>query len=427
MGKSRLAREFLSRHSDRSLGLVARGYPLGATTPFSLWTEALERHLRTLDDQALVRLCGRHGRDLAPLFPSVQAAHPWPPTGVAFRLGVFEALTALVEELGRQRPLVIVFDDMHLADPSSWDALSYMVHNAAAARALFLLGARPGELDQEPVGSEAVLALEQEDLLRRWTLGPLDRTELLQLAQETVPADKAPPSEALLDWLEERSRGTPLFALGLLHGLIDAGGDLSAPQLDAVPKQLSERVVGRLRRLDRCAREVLDLFAVLGRRLEAAEIMQHADCSLDELVPRLEELLQARLISEEESGRAVSYEVIHPLVQETIYQGLSAARRRMLHRQLARGLLSAGRLGEAAEHFARSAGPGDAEAIEALRAAIVEAEAREAYREALAIVAALVEIIPSGDQRWLQVLEALSGEAEWVVDHRADADASTLR
>ena len=35
----------------------------------------------------------------------------------------------------------------------------------------------------------------------------------------------------------------------------------------------------------------------------------------------------------------------------------------------------------------------------------------------------MVELLPAGDERWLDVLEALSWQADWVVDHRADSNA----
>ena len=83
----------------------------------------------------------------------------------------------------------------------------------------------------------------------------------------------------------------------------------------------------------------------------------------------------------------------------------------------------AGRTGEAARHFARSADVGDADAIAALREAVRLAEDREAYREALELLGELVELLPAGDPGWLEVVDALSWGAEWVVDHRADAHA----
>ena len=55
---------------------------------------------------------------------------------------------------------------------------------------------------------------------------------------------------------------------------------------------------------------------------------------------------------------------------EAIYQGISAGRRRRLHREVGRRLLAAGRLGEAAPHFVAAADPGDDEAVGVLRDAV---------------------------------------------------------
>ena len=137
----------------------------------------------------------------------------------------------------------------------------------------------------------------------------------------------------------------------------------------------------------------------------------------------LEPLVRSQFVTEAQHGRELSYELAHPLLQEAIYQRISEVRRRALHRLAGRALLAAARLGEAAPHFARSAEVGDDEAIGTLCDAVRQAEERGAYHEALLILDTLVELVPAGDERWLDVLEALSWQAEWVVDHRADSHA----
>jgi DNA-binding CsgD family transcriptional regulator len=58
--------------------------------------------------------------------------------------------------------------------------------------------------------------------------------------------------------------------------------------------------------------------------------------------------------------------------------------------------------------------------VEALCRAVHQAEARQAYREALIILASLADVLPANDERWLGVLDGLVLEADWIVDHRAD-------
>src|SRR6266508_6332252 len=73
IGKTRLAREFLSGRRSRAIVMQARGYALGGTVSFGVWSEALERHLRGLDPDQLSQVCGGFLDDLAVLIRSVAA------------------------------------------------------------------------------------------------------------------------------------------------------------------------------------------------------------------------------------------------------------------------------------------------------------------------------------------------------------------
>lgn len=196
-----------------------------------------------------------------------------------------------------------------------------------------------------------------------------------------------------------------------MRALLEKGGDLSAPALERLPETLSERVAGRLSHLDSAAAGVLELLAVLGRRAELRSLVAVSGESPDALGEILDQLVRSRFVAEEERGLQLVYEISHPLVQEAVYDGIGAARRRRLHRQVGQALVSGGRLGEAAPHFVRSAEPGDVEAVKVLRDAIHQAEQREAYLESLSILAALADLLPAGDPRWADVADALKTEA----------------
>jgi DNA-binding CsgD family transcriptional regulator len=419
IGKTRLAREFLSRRQAGVVGLAARAHSLSETASFGVWSEALESHLRELPPTEITELCGGFLDDLAALLRSVAAVH-----GSAdhepSRLRLLEGFAVVLSNLARRKPVVVFLDDAHLADVSSWEALGYFASAIGKARVLVVASARPAELVENAAAMQILLKLEQDGALRRLELPPLDSVALAELAGATI--NDLPPS-ALVEWLAERSRGNPLFALSLLQALRDEGADLSAPELRSLPEALTERVAVRVRNLDEAAIATVEALAVIGRRVDFRDCVELTELPADRLALVLERLVRARLVSEQERSHELTYELAHPLIEEAIYQRIGAARRRGLHRRIGRTLLTAGRLGEAAPHFARSAEVGDDEAIAALRNAVRQAEDRGAYREALTILDALVEIVPAGDARWLDVLKALSWEAEWVVDHRADAHA----
>jgi DNA-binding CsgD family transcriptional regulator len=419
MGKTRLAAEALEDRRRASIELSARAHPLGDTASFGLWVEALERHLRTLGKQEVARLCGGFLDDLASLLRSVAVVRGTAPDREPPRPRLLEGLAVLLANLAEQAPVVVVLDDVHLADASSWDALHYLAGSLSTERILVVASARPGELADHPVAQRVLLDLEQIGALRRVEIGPLPAEAVRELTEEVIGTAAEPE---LLDWLGSRAQGNPLFVLGLLQALVEEGGDLARPALRSLPEGLAERVRVRMRRLDDRQREIIDILAVAGGRVELGDVVVLCDRPLEELGPALQDLVRSRFVAEARRGRTFSYEISHPLVQETVYEGIVGARRVVLHRQVGRVLLTMGRLGEAAPHFARSAEVGDPEALAVLSDALHQAEERGAYGEGLRILSALVELLPAGDRRWVEVANAFSGRAEWVFDHRADAD-----
>lgn len=180
----------------------------------------------------------------------------------------------------------------------------------------------------------------------------------------------------------------------------------------------------RLADLDPAAVETVEVLAAVGRAIELGELAGLVGQPPEELERILSRLARSRLVLEEDRGRELLYESGHPLVAEAIYQNIGGLRRRRLHRAIARSLHVQGRLSEAASHFARSGEVGDPEAIEVLRDAVRQAEEREAYRESLTIQGALVALLPTGDERWIEVADAIAWDAEWVVDRRAGVHAA---
>jgi DNA-binding CsgD family transcriptional regulator len=421
VGKTRLAAELLSRLPSEVHGLSARAYPLGDTASFGLWAEGLERHLRELPVGEVARLCGGSLVDLAGLLHSAAAVVGSTPEREPPRFRLLEGLAAVLANLAQRAPVVVFLDDVHLADASSWEALGYLARNIASIPVLVVAAARPVELAGHEAATQVLLALDQEGFLGRLDLGPLPAGALRELAGDALRRE---PPAALVGWLAERSRGNALFALGLLRALEEEGADMSAPRLRHMPEALSERVALRVKALDDSARSTIETLAVLGRRVDLSELATLTLQPLERLGPVLEGLVGTRLVTEEERGRQLTYEITHPLVADGVYQAIGGARRRGLHRHAGRALLAAGHPGEAASHFARSAEPGDDEAIAALCEALRQSEERGAYPEALTVLGSLVELVPEGDPRWLEVLDAMARQPQWVVDHRADAHAA---
>ena len=409
VGKTRLASEFLARNRGRCVTLSARGSRLADTASFGLWVEALERRLRDSERAEVLRLCEGAIDELADLLRSVAAARGGVPEQHPPRTRLLEAITFLVGNLARDAPVLVLLDDAQLADTSSWHALNHLARNLEERPVLIIVAGRRAELAADVLAADVLLALEQDGRLSRLTLTPLGADGVRELAAAVLGRE---PPRGLIDWLRGRALGNPLFVIGLLQGLL-AQGDLSSPALDAIPTSLGDAIASQVRALDQRERGIVELLAVTSRAVEVRDLPGVEAATL-------ETLARSGLVIEAERGRALALEIAHPLIQDAIYERIGALRRRELHRHVGRQLLRAGRLGDAAPHFAHSADPGDWEAIGALRAAMRQAERRASYQEAMTILDALVELLPTGDARWADVLDDMAWRAEWVVDHRAD-------
>jgi len=418
-GKSRLGRELLKRHREVT-GLTAQGYPLAASAAFGLWTEAVDPFLQSLPDGEVVDLCEGLLDDLASLFRRVALIRGALPERDPPLPRLLQGLAGLLGNVARRTPLAVLLDDVHFADPSSWEALRYFARHLDDARLLVVATTRPAELSTHDIAAQVLFELEQDELLSRVDVGPLGRAGLAELAEAVIGH---PPPGPLVDWIDERSQGNPLFAIGLLRALIEEQGDLAQPHLHRLPEGLTERVTSELRRFEEPEREILELLAVVGRPVSFGDVAALSGSELDDVGPILSDLTNSGIVIEEERGTELSYEVHHPLVRDVIYQATGGARRRVLHRRAARSLQQGGHLPEAALHFARSAERGDSEAVEVLLDAMRQAERREAYREALELQAELVELLPADDARWLEVLDAMYERAEWLIDHRSETNA----
>ncbi|HEV7685348.1 MAG TPA: ATP-binding protein, partial [Acidimicrobiia bacterium] len=203
MGKTRLAAEALEDRRRASIELSARAHPLGDTASFGLWVEALERHLRTLPKQEVARLCGGLLDDLASLLRSVAVVRGAVPDREPPRPRLLEGLAVLLANLAEQAPVVVVLDDVHLADASSWDTLHYLAGSLSTERILVVASARPGELAEHPVAQRVLLDLEQIGALHRVEIGPLPADAVRELTEEVIGAVAEPE---LIDWLGSRAQ-----------------------------------------------------------------------------------------------------------------------------------------------------------------------------------------------------------------------------
>src|SRR5689334_6482953 len=133
IGKSRLVNELAEQHRDSAVVVGARAFELGMTYSLALWIEAFERLLGPAPADEVRRLCGSSVRDLALMLRSARRALGSAPVGPEPEPDhepdperLLQALTELVDNVSADSPVIVVLDDIHNADASSWQALYHL-------------------------------------------------------------------------------------------------------------------------------------------------------------------------------------------------------------------------------------------------------------------------------------------------------------
>jgi hypothetical protein len=161
VGKTRLAAELLSAAPSDVTGLRARAHALGTTMSFGMWAEAFESHTRRLPPDHVRSLRGGFVGDLGALLRSA-AAIGGGTTGEPPRVRLLESLADLLSNIAKAGPVIVLLDDAHLADASSWDVLHYCARNLGSSPVLVIVTARTAELTGQAGPNEVLFDLEQD-------------------------------------------------------------------------------------------------------------------------------------------------------------------------------------------------------------------------------------------------------------------------
>ncbi len=404
IGKTTLIESFLAELiSGGSLFRVARGRcseRLAGTEAYLPWLEALDSMLRGETSGSMARTM-RFGESIA--YTMRQAAPTWyaqvaqlaeddssaqnlmANVKAATQERMKRELGALLEELSRWQPQILFFDDLHWADVSTIDLLSYLAGKLAGMRVLIILTYRPTDMQ---LARHPFLQLKPElqarGLCREVPLEFLSRGEVERYLELEFPDHRFPAE--LLNMIYARTDGNPLFLVDLVRYLRDrkviAQNDRRqwelAGSLDEIERDLPESVRGMVERkiaqLRDDDRRLLVAASVQGSEFDSTVVARALQMDAAEIEERLETLERiysfVRLIGETEfpdRTPSLRYRFIHVLYQNALYATLRPTRRSQLSQSVAGALLECwgeqsaniasrlARLFETARHYPRAA------------------------------------------------------------------------
>ncbi|MER8957228.1 AAA family ATPase [Mesorhizobium sp. M0833] len=239
----------------------------------------------------------------------------------------FDALLRQLEDLARQGPVLMLFEDVHWIDPSSRELLDLVIERVPRLPVLLLLTFRP-EFQPPWIGHPHVTLL---------VLNRLDRREGAALVQRVVGTGEL-PSDVVAEIIE-RTDGVPLFVEELTKAVLEGNARTVLSRAAAtalnVPATLHASLMARLDRLGATVKEVAQVGGVLGREFSYELLAAVAQRNAADLNGALDQLVGAGLVFCRGTRPLATYLFKHALVQDAAYGTLLRAKRQELHKRVA--------------------------------------------------------------------------------------------
>jgi ABC-type oligopeptide transport system substrate-binding subunit/class 3 adenylate cyclase len=344
--------------------------------------------------------------------------------------------------LARERPTVLVFEDLHWADPSTLDSLGALLPLTDRIPLMLLLVFR-AERDH---GSWRLKLQAETDFGHRYTeitLKPLSSGDSNRLVDNLLQVAKLPDKIRRL--ILARSEGNPFYLEEIIRSLIEQGaithdgrGWHATTEMAnvAIPETLQEVLLARIDRLQEDVRRTLQLASVIGRSFlyRLLQAIAEAEKELDQ---HLAQLQRVDLVREKARRPELEYIFKHSLTQEAAYSSLLVERRKEFHRKVGVALedLFTDRkeefYGLLAHHF--DMGGEREKAVHYLILAGDKARLEDAHEEAIdyyrRAVGLLVEM---GDEEraartWLKLGLVYHGNFQFQAAHEANEAAFALQ
>ncbi len=429
VGKSRLVAELVAGLGDGATVLQGSCLALpGGGLPYAPLTEAVRRLARDTDAAALDALLGPARTELARLLPelAVEAPALEPPAGRADQARLFELVLGLLQRLARDRPVVLVLEDLQWADGATRDLVGYLAHNLTGESVTIIATIRsdePDASDLEPWLAE----LRRQSGVESLDLGPLSETDVADQLRSIVDVPVAPSA---VRSVVTRSGGNALF----VEELAAAGAATGRAGSSRLPPTLKGMLRARIRHLGPDAIAVVRALAVAGGELDARLIGPAA--GLDEVATdaALHGAIDRHVATIRGDGDRVALR--HGLVGEAILDDLVPGERRRLHAAIGAALEARPELGDPsparaagalAHHWAAADRPDEAfrwslAAADAASAVYAHGEAAGQRRRALHLLARLSPGVRATAPSRIELLLAAEDSAN-LAGELAEAEA----
>ncbi|MFL6449178.1 MAG: AAA family ATPase [Bryobacteraceae bacterium] len=290
------------------------------------------------------------------------------------RRALLDSVCNLLLRPADHRPQLIVFEDLHWADPSTIELLNTFITTGLSGPQMIILTYRPEFIPPWP----------QSDADTRLELNAIDRHASAEMVQ-ALAGDRALAAGDVFE-IVAHTEGVPLYIEEVTRARLEpqAARDWHAiaeeKKLEKIPPKVVVSLMGRIDRLAE-SKKILHVAAILGREFSLALLQQVSDSTTPEVEQALEAACRARLIYKEGEGKGARYYFKHALIQAVAHCSVLRKSRRFYHARAADALRQNGaEPALLALHYDEAGIP--AEAIQCWIVAGKDALRRAANREA---------------------------------------------
>ena len=438
IGKSRLLAELIARieHGGRLITWrQGRSLPYGEGVSFWAFGEIVKAQAGILESDSPGEAARKLDEAVAALIGDERDArwagsHLRPLTGLAAdtpasaerRSEAFAAWRRFVEALAEERPLVLVFEDLHWADDGLLEFVDELAERLTEVPVLVLAVARPELLARRPSwgGGKANATT--------ISLRPLSEEETAQLVHAL--AQRGPLPAETQAALLEHAGGNPLYAEEFVRMLAESRG--MGPE--ALPESVHGIIAARLDGLAAEDKSLLQDAAVIGKVFWSGALAAAAERDRHELEERLHALERREFVRRDRRSSVAGeneYSFRHALVRDVAYESIPRAARAERHRRAAQWLESLGRPDDQADllahhhlaalELARAAGVDTAALAEPAAAALLRSGDRayrlNAYSAAIRYYDEALQLGIAGDEQ-PRILFRLGAALHFTADDR---------
>ncbi|GAB4579520.1 MAG: hypothetical protein Fur0022_22580 [Anaerolineales bacterium] len=330
VGKTRLAYEALRAGASAGMAtLLGACYEQEGQLPYQPFIEAFNRYLAEqglpVDQNPIT-----HFKRLGVSDPQQEQ---W---------ALFNATAGFLHKIARQKPVVLLVDDLHAADETSLSLFHYLARQSRSFPLILIATYRIDIAPTITMPFGALLnALYRERLGERLTVERLGVENVAEIISHVLEGEgrSAEVHAEFVASVYDITEGNPFFANEMTRALVknglveQTGGkwQLVPGASLKIPSRLGELLRERVSRLGAEVEATLAAGAVLGREFQFSILRGLSGLSEGETLTALDLALSGHLLEETEAG----YRFHHALIRHTLYESLSRGRRALLHRRAA--------------------------------------------------------------------------------------------